>query len=117
MYYHGWGERFQGLLVKDTLRGTDNYASAANKTFAGSLKGHLFLIHGDMDANVHPANTLALVDALVKANKTFDLLILPDADHNLTQNPYVIRRSWDYFVEHLLHAQAPPDYAIAPPPM
>ncbi|MEW5916455.1 MAG: DPP IV N-terminal domain-containing protein, partial [Gemmatimonadota bacterium] len=58
-YYHGWGERFQGLLVQDTLRGTDNYAGAANKTIAGNLKGKLFLIHGDLDDNVHPAHTLA----------------------------------------------------------
>lgn len=116
-YYHGWGERFQGLLVRDTLRGTDNFAAAANKSLAANLKGKLFLIHGDMDDNVHPAHTIALVDALVKANKRFDLLILPDADHQLTQHPYVIRRTWDFFVEHLLGAKAPSDYTIAPPPM
>lgn len=115
-YYHGWGERFQGLLVKDTLRGTDNFAAAANKTIAGNLKGKLFLIHGDLDDNVHPAHTLALADALIKANKTFDMLILPDATHDLTSNPYVIRRTWDYFVEHLLGARPPADYTIAPPP-
>ncbi|MBC7897112.1 MAG: DPP IV N-terminal domain-containing protein, partial [Cytophagaceae bacterium] len=115
-YYHGWGERFQGLLVKDTLRGTDNFAAAANKTIAGNLRGKLFLIHGDLDDNVHPAHTLGLVDALVKANKTFDMLILPDATHDLTGNPYVIRRTWDYFVEHLLGGRPPADYTIAPPP-
>jgi dipeptidyl aminopeptidase/acylaminoacyl peptidase len=115
-YYHGWGERFQGLLVKDTLRGTDNFAAAANKTIAGNLKGKLFLIHGDLDDNVHPAHTIALADALIKANKTFDMLILPDATHDLTGNPYVIRRTWDYFVEHLLGARPPADYTIAPPP-
>ena len=43
-------------------------------------------------------------------------IILPDADHNLTQHPYVIRRTWDYFVEHLLGATPPRDYTIAPPP-
>jgi dienelactone hydrolase len=115
-YYHGWGERFQGLLVKDTLRGTDNFAASANKTIAGNLRGKLFLIHGDLDDNVHPANTIALVDALVKANKKFDLLILPDATHDLTSHPYVIRRTWDYFVEYLMGARPPADYAIAPPP-
>lgn len=115
-YYHGWGERFQGLFVRDTLRGTDNYAPAANRTHAANLKGRLFLIHGDMDDNVHPAHTLALVDALVKANKRFDLLILPDADHNLTQHPYVIRRTWDFFVEHLRGDTPPEDFTIAPPP-
>jgi dipeptidyl aminopeptidase/acylaminoacyl peptidase len=102
--------------VKDTLRGTDNFARAANKSMAASLKGKLFLVHGDMDDNVHPANTIALVDALVKANKKFDLLILPDATHDLTQHPYVIRRTWDYFVQYLLGATPPDDYAITPPP-
>jgi len=115
-YYHGWGERFQGLLVKDTLRATDNFAPAANKSLASNLKGKLFLVHGDMDDNVHPANTIALVDALVKANKKFDLLILPDATHDLTQHPYVIRRTWDYFVQYLMGATPPDDYAISPPP-
>ena len=114
-YYSGWGERFQGLLVRDTVRKTDNFEAAANKTHAANLKGKLFLMHGDLDDNVHPANTIALVDALIKANKSFDLLILPDADHNMTQHPYVIRRTWDYFVRHLLGQEPPTDYAITPP--
>jgi dipeptidyl aminopeptidase/acylaminoacyl peptidase len=114
-YYHGWGERFQGLLVRDTVAKTDNYAAAANRTYASQLKGKLFLIHGDLDDNVHPGNTTALVDALIKANKTFDFLIVPDGDHNLTPNPYLIRRTWDYFVEHLLGKKPPVDYSIVPP--
>jgi dipeptidyl aminopeptidase/acylaminoacyl peptidase len=89
---------------------------AANKTVAANLKGKLLLIHGDMDDNVHPAHTIALVDALVKANKRFDMLILPDADHNLTNHPYVLRRTWDYFVEHLLGGRPPAEFTIAPPP-
>ncbi len=115
-YYYGWGERFQGLLVRDTLRQSDNYENQANKRLAPQLAGHLFLIHGDMDDNVHPATTIQLVDALIKANKTFDFLILPDANHDLTQHPYVIRRTWDYFVEHLLGQRPPADYRIVPPP-
>lgn len=114
-YYHGWGERFQGLLARDTVAGTDNYAAAANKTYAGQLTGKLFLMHGDLDDNVHPAHTIALVDALVKANRSFDLLVLPDADHDLTGHPYVIRRTWDYFVEHLMGKTPPADYAIRRP--
>jgi dipeptidyl-peptidase 4 len=114
-YYHGWGERFQGLLVRDTVAKTDNFAPAANRTHASRLAGRLFLIHGDLDDNVHPAHTIGLVDALVKANRTFDLLVLPDADHNLTQHPYVIRRTWDYFVQHLLGRTPPVDYLIRPP--
>jgi len=114
-YYHGWGERFQGLLVRDTVAKTDNYAAAANKTYAKQLTGKLFLMHGDLDDNVHPGHTIALVDALIKANKSFDLLIVPDADHNLTGNPYVIRRTWDYFVRNLMGKEPPPDYGIVPP--
>lgn len=113
-YYHGWGERFQGLLVRDTVSKTDNYTAAANKTYANQLEGKLFLLHGDMDDNVHPAHTIALVDALIKANKTFDLLIVPDANHQLTDNPYVIRRTWDYFVQNLMGGVAPKNYAITP---
>ncbi len=115
-YYYGWAERYQGLLVRDTARHTDNYASAANKSYVKNLKGKLFLIHGDMDDNVHPANTIQMVDALIKANKSFDLLIYPDRNHGITQEPYLIRRTWDYFVQNLLGATPPHDYDIAPPP-
>ena len=48
-----------------------------NAELAANLKGHLLLVHGDMDNNVHPANTMRLVNALIKANKRFDMLILP----------------------------------------
>ena len=115
-YYYGWAERYQGLLTRDAARGTDNYASAANKTYVSHLKGKLFLIHGDMDDNVHPANTIQMVDALIKANKSFDLLIYPDRNHEITQEPYLIRRTWDYFVQNLLGVTPPKDYAITPPP-
>ncbi len=115
-YYYGWAERFQGLLVRDTVRQTDNYDNQANKNLVKNLAGHLFLIHGDMDDNVHPATTIQLVDALIKANKSFDFLIIPDANHDLTQNPYVIRRTWDYFVQYLRGESPPANYLIAPPP-
>lgn len=114
-YYSGWGERFQGLLVRDTLRKTDNYEAAANKTYATNLMGRLFLMHGDLDDNVLPSHTTALVDALIKANKSFDLLMVPDANHDMTQHPYVIRRTWDYFVRHLRGGEPPADYRITPP--
>ncbi len=115
-YYSGWGERFQGLLVRDTLRNTDNFAASANKTLASNLKGKLFLLHGDLDDNVHPGGTIALVDALIKADKTFDFMVIPDADHGITQHPWVIRRTWDYFVQHLLGKTPPDNFSIAPPP-
>jgi dipeptidyl aminopeptidase/acylaminoacyl peptidase len=110
-----WAEKYQGLMERDTLKGTDNYETSANQTMAANLTGKLFLIHGDMDDNVHPAMTIQVVDQLIKANKSFDLLIVPDGDHGVEANPYVIRRRWDYFVEHLLGKTPPVDYLIRGP--
>ncbi|MFN8571247.1 MAG: DPP IV N-terminal domain-containing protein [Gemmatimonadaceae bacterium] len=115
-YQAGWGEKYQGLLVRDSLRGTDNYANQVNYYKVKNLKGKLFLMHGDMDDNVHPAATIQMVNALVAANKSFDLLILPDRAHAVHQEPYVIRRTWDFFVRHLLGVEPPNDYEISPPP-
>jgi dipeptidyl aminopeptidase/acylaminoacyl peptidase len=75
-----------------------------NAELAANLKGHLLLVHGDMDNNVHPANTMRLVDALVKANKRFDMLILPGKPHGYgDEQPYFTQRMWDFFAEHLLN--------------
>lgn len=59
-----------------------------------------------------PKSTLALVDALIKADKDFDLLVLPNRDHNFTNDPYFVRRCWGYFVEHLLGAEPPDGYSL-----
>ena len=115
-YQAAWGEKYQGLLVRDTLRGTDNYANQVNYFKAKNLKGKLFLMHGDLDDNVHPANTIQVVNALMKANKSFDLLIIPDFAHAVHQEPYVIRRTWDYFVQNLMGVTPPVNYEIAAPP-
>ena len=109
-----WAEKYQGLLRRDSLRRTDNFATEANASMAGNLKGHLLLMHGDMDDNVHPAMTIQMVDALIKANRSFDLIIAPNRPHSLNE-PYFIRRRWDYFVEHLLGAAAPNNYLIVRP--
>ncbi len=75
-----------------------------NAELAENLKGHLFLIHGEADNNVHPANTLRLVDALIKANKRFDMLYLPATRHGFgSYQPYVTQRMYEYFAEHLLN--------------
>jgi dipeptidyl-peptidase-4 len=113
-YHFGWGEKYQGLLVRDTVAGTDNYESQANPLLADNLKGKLFLMHGDLDDNVHPAMTLQVADALIRANKSFDFLILPDRHHSLNE-PYVVRRKWDYFVEHLLGLEPPENYEVTRP--
>ena len=74
-----------------------------NAELAGNLKGHLLLVHGELDNNVHPANTLRLVDALIKANKRFDMLYLPGKRHSYGDyQPYVTQRMFEYFAEHLL---------------
>jgi dipeptidyl aminopeptidase/acylaminoacyl peptidase len=74
-----------------------------NAELAANLKGHLLLVHGEMDNNVHPANTMRLVDALIKANKRFDMLILPGKRHAYGDyQPYFTQRMWDFFADHLL---------------
>ncbi|HEV8060903.1 MAG TPA: prolyl oligopeptidase family serine peptidase, partial [Gemmataceae bacterium] len=74
-----------------------------NAELAENLKGHLLLVHGEMDNNVHPANTMRLVDALIKANKRFDMLILPGKRHAYADyQPYFNRRMYDFFAENLL---------------
>jgi dipeptidyl aminopeptidase/acylaminoacyl peptidase len=110
-YEDDWGERYQGLLVREGDK--DNYAEQANVTRAANLKGKLFLAHGALDDNVPPYNTLLLADALIKANKDFDLLILPQARHGFGPDAnYMMRRRWDYFVKHLLGAEPPKEYRI-----
>ncbi|MBV9546030.1 MAG: DPP IV N-terminal domain-containing protein [Chloroflexi bacterium] len=100
-----WIERYMGLPVGDY------YCEQANSTLADNLRGKLLLIHGEMDENVHVASTLQLVDALIKADKDFDLLLLPNRPHACTDDLYFIRRRWDYFVRHLL-GREPPAYVI-----
>jgi dipeptidyl aminopeptidase/acylaminoacyl peptidase len=74
-----------------------------NPDLAGNLAGHLLLIHGDIDNNVHPANTIRLVDALVKAGKRFDFMLLPGQRHGFGKmTAYADRLTWYYFAEHLL---------------
>lgn len=113
-YNIGWAEKYQGLLVRDTLRGTDNFRPVANKTYAANLTGKLLLIHGDLDDNVHPAMTIQLIDELIKANKDFDFIWGPDYPHGML-TPYFVRRRWDYFVRHLLGVEPPAGYEIKRP--
>jgi dipeptidyl aminopeptidase/acylaminoacyl peptidase len=103
-----WGERYQGLLVTNA-DGTDNYDAEANQNFAKNLKGKLLLAHGTMDTNVPPYQTYLVVDELIKANKDFDLLMLPNQNHGYgSASGYMMRRRWDYFVRWLLGVEPPP---------
>lgn len=116
-YYAGWGERFEGYPVGSNFEGQANPALAAN------LKGKLLLVHGEMDDNVHPSGTMQMVDALIAANKDFDLLILPNRNHVMIDlgkgksaaqifDPYFLRRRWDYFVQHLLGVTPPDEFQL-----
>lgn len=109
-----WAEKYQGLLLRDTAKKNDNFSAAANKSYASNLRGKLLLMHGDVDDNVHPANTLQLIDELTKANRAYDLVWAPNRGHGLNE-PYFIRRRWDYFVQWLLGETPPHDYQITPP--
>ncbi|WP_152364319.1 S9 family peptidase [Microlunatus speluncae] len=100
-----WIERYQGWPVGD------HYTDQANRTQAHRLQGKLLLIHGELDENVPVAATLSLAEALVAADKDFDLLILPGRPHACAADPYLVRRRWDYFVRHLAGTE-PPSYSI-----
>ena len=116
-YEDDWAERYHGLKTKNA-DGTTNYTGQDNASLAKNLKGKLMLVHGLMDDNVPPQSTLQVVDALMKANKDFDLLLLPHAHHGYgIDGNYVMRRRWDYFVKNLLGAEPPKEYLVAPPKM
>lgn len=112
-YEDDWGERYIGLLVKDE-KGKSNYEDQANQNFAAKLKGKLMLAHGAMDDNVPPYNTYLVVDALVKANKDFDLVIFPNARHGFAADSYyMMRKRWDYFVKNLQGNEPPKEFKIS----
>ncbi|HEX7816530.1 MAG TPA: DPP IV N-terminal domain-containing protein [Dyella sp.] len=114
-YEDDWAEKWQGLLKKNP-DGSSNYDKQANQSFAANLKGHLMLAHGTMDDNVPPSETLLVVDALIKANKDFDLVMIPNAHHGYgAASTYMMRRRWDYFVRYLMGAQPPKEYLLKAP--
>ena len=104
IYNRWWSETHHGVKEQITEKGdtTFVYKIATNPQIAKQLKGHLLLIHGDIDNNVHPSNTLRVVDALIRAGKRFDMLILPQQRHGFgDMNEYFYWRLVDYFSEHL----------------
>jgi dipeptidyl-peptidase 4 len=105
-YHAGWAEMWSTDAEKLRPMGVSTYAE--------NLKGKLLLAHGDMDENVHPLQLYRLMDALINANKDFDLLILPNRHHDFTLDPYFVRRRWDYFVKHLLGEEPPAELAVNP---
>jgi dipeptidyl aminopeptidase/acylaminoacyl peptidase len=97
-----WNEQFMGYPIGP------QYASCSNVENAGNLKGKLLLMVGEIDDNVDPASTMQVVNALIKANKEFELLVLPGMNHT-GGGPYGERRRRDFFVKNLLGLQ-PPDW-------
>src|SRR5271170_7841941 len=111
-YEDDWAEKWNGLLEKNA-DGTTNYDSQANQNFVKNLKGKLLLAHGTMDNNVPLNNTLLVVEALIKANKDFDLLIIPNVAHAYGEaSQYMMRRRWDYFVKNLADNVPPHEYEM-----
>jgi dipeptidyl aminopeptidase/acylaminoacyl peptidase len=113
-YDYTWGEKYQGLLTRNA-DGTDTFDSQANQNVAGELKGKLLLMYGTLDDNVHPNATLLVINELIRQNKDFDLIVVPNRNHGYSSEPYVIRRTWDYFVRHLLGLEPPREYEIVRP--
>jgi len=103
-----WPEMYLGYPANPGL-----YDAQSNFPLARNLKGKLLLVHGNIDENVNPATTLRLCDELVKANRDFELLLLPEAHHGaMWSSPYFFRRRWDFFVRHLLGQEPPAGFCL-----
>lgn len=108
IYNRWWSETHHGVkeVVTDKGDTTFVYQIKTNPEIAKQLKGHLMLVHGDIDNNVHPGNSLRVVDALIRANKRFDMLMLPQQRHSFgDMDEYFYWRLVDYFSQHLLGKQ------------
>jgi dipeptidyl aminopeptidase/acylaminoacyl peptidase len=102
-----WNEQWMGWPIGP------EYAASSNVDNAGRLKGDLLLIVGEMDTNVDPSSSFQVVNALIKANKTFDLLLIPGAGHG-EGGAYGERKRFDFFVQHLLGLTPPAWNQVAP---
>jgi dipeptidyl aminopeptidase/acylaminoacyl peptidase len=94
-----WNELWMGWPLGD------HYKEQSNVTQAHRLEGKLLLIVGELDRNVDPASTMQVVDALIKADKDFDMLVVPGGGHGIAESTYGTRRRRDFFVRHLLGAE------------
>ena len=108
IYNRWWSETHHGVkeVVSEKGDTTFVYNIKTNEEIAGRLKGHLMLVHGDIDNNVHPGNTLRVADALIRAGKRFDMLLLPQQRHGFgDMDEYFYWRMVDYFSRNLLGEQ------------
>ena len=122
-YIADWGEKWHGLLKPlgliekegklDFDISKSNYDIQANQLLVNNLKGKLLLAHGLLDDNVPPSSTFLVVDALINANKDFDLILFPNKRHSYgNSNNYMTRRKWDYFVKHLKNINPPKNFSF-----
>lgn len=105
IYNRWWSERHHGVKEEITSKGdtTFTYNIQRNTELAKNLKGKLLIVTGDIDNNVHPANSIRMADALIRANKRFDFLLLPGQRHGFgDMTEYFFWRMADYFSQHLL---------------
>jgi dipeptidyl-peptidase-4 len=105
IYNNTWSEKNHGIkeVTDEDGNVTFEYSIEKNSELARNLKGHLLLSTGEIDNNVHPANTMRLVDALIKANKRFDMIVIPGVRHGYADRAAYF--NWirsDYFCKHLL---------------
>ena len=105
IYNRWWSEQHHGVLEEVSEKGdtTFKYSINTNQQLAKNLKGNLLLVHGDIDNNVHPGNTIRVVDALIRANKRFQMLLLPGQRHAFgDMTEYFFWRMADHFSEYLI---------------
>jgi dipeptidyl aminopeptidase/acylaminoacyl peptidase len=110
-YEDDWAEKWQGLLER-LSDSTTNYDNQANQLLARNLRGKLLIAHGTMDDNVPYYSTLLVVNELIRHNKDFDFILFPNRRHGFGNEPYMVRRRWDYFVTHLMGAEPPREYQM-----
>jgi len=105
-----WGDTYQGPNA--------DYTAQDNAAYAANLAGKLLLIHGELDDNVIASHTLRLVNALIEADKDFEMFIVPNAGHAfIGRTAFHTRKRWDFFVRHLHGATPPAGYRLKEPPM
>jgi len=104
IYNRWWSEKHHGVNEEINTKGDTifKYSVLGNSSLAKNLKGKLLLVHGDMDNNVHPANTIKVMNALIKAGKRYDFLLLPGSRHGFNCNEYFFWRLADYFSRNLM---------------
>lgn len=110
-YTYYWGEKYQGLLTKNA-DGSDSYTNQSLPMKAENLQGKLLISYGTMDSNVHPNMALLLINELIRADKDFDMMVMPNRGHGYFNEVFNLRITWNYFIEHLLDMKPNAEFRI-----